>query len=234
MGELHSLPQGYAATRNALHRVAEEIVAPARKPQNEIALTQTPGGFGTPEFEHDGRRIQVRVEGDQIVVETDGTITSAPITNMAETARLVGEELLPGGMPDDESDLGVDSEAAAALGAFYELSAEVLETFKGELPEEAEPSSTNLWPEHFDIAFEAGSEEAGSRANYGASPGDENHPEPYLYVGPWSGEAEGELWNAKGFTGAEMDYAELVEAHDPRSAALEFFRKRYEALAKGV
>ena len=231
MSELKSLPASYQQTRDALHRVAEEIVAPARKPDNEIALMQTPGGFGTPDFEHDGRNLQVRVEGDEIVVETDGTVTSARITSIAEAARHVGEELFPGGMPDDESDLGVDSEAAAALGAFYAFAAKSLEQFKSSLPPEADASATNLWPEHFDIAFEAGAEEGGKRANYGASPGDENHPEPYLYVGPWSGEAEGELWNAKGFAGAELDYAELAAADDPGALAIAFFHERFEALA---
>jgi hypothetical protein len=50
-----------------LHRVAEQIVAPARKPDNEIALVATPGGFGTPEFDYAGRRQQVRVEGAELV-----------------------------------------------------------------------------------------------------------------------------------------------------------------------
>jgi hypothetical protein len=224
------LPGTYQQTRDALHRVAEEVVAPARKPHNEIALTQTPGGFGTPEFEHDDRRLQVRVDGDEIVVETNGTVTSARITTIAEAARLVGGELLPDGMPSDESDLGVDTEAAQALGSFYEFAAKALEQFKSSLPPDADASDTNLWPEHFDIAFEAGRDAAGQRANYGASPGDENHPEPYLYVGPWSGEAQGELWNARGFTGAELDYAELVAADDPGALALAFFHARYEAL----
>ena len=65
-----------------------------------------------------------------------------------------------------------------------------------------DPSEANLWPEHFDLAIEAGSEKDGSRANYGFSPGDAEHEEPYLYVGPWSGKASGELWQAKGFTRA--------------------------------
>ena len=41
---LQPLPPSFAATAAALHRVAEEIVAPARKPDNEIALVATPGG----------------------------------------------------------------------------------------------------------------------------------------------------------------------------------------------
>jgi hypothetical protein len=34
---LKPLPESFGATRNALHRVAGELVAPARKPHNEIA-----------------------------------------------------------------------------------------------------------------------------------------------------------------------------------------------------
>jgi len=139
-------------------------------------------------------------------------------------------ELLPDGMPDDGADLGVDADAAARLGAFYVFAADALSTFKDALPVDADASATNLWPEHFDVAFEAGSEAAGRRANYGASPGDEHHAEPYLYVGPWSGEVSGELWNATGFTGAELGYAELLAADDPAAAALDFLTSRRQAL----
>jgi len=230
MKALKPLPPAFADTREALHRVAEEVVAPARKPHNEIALTVTPGGFGTPPFEHDGRRLQVRVEGAELVVTTDETETRSAITSIGDAARVVGMELLPDGMPEDGADLGVDPDAAARLGAFYVFAADALSAFKDTLPADAEASATNLWPEHFDVAFEAGSEAAGRRANYGASPGDEHHPEPYLYVGPWSGEISGELWNATGFKGAELTYAELLAADDPAAAALAFFRERFEAL----
>ena len=232
MSDLKPLSPEFPATRDALHRVAEEVVAPARKPHNEIALTATAGGFGTPEFEHNGRRFEVRVDGDELVVDADGTQTRSPITSIAAAAQVVGADLLPDGMPDDEADLGIDPESAEALGTFYGFAAEALASFKSSLPGDADASDTNLWPEHFDIAFEAGSEAAGKRANYGASPGDEDHPEPYLYVGPWSGEVEGELWNAKAFTGAELGYAELSEAGDALALALAFFRSRYEALER--
>ena len=49
-------------------------------------------------------------------------------------------------------------------------------------------------------------------------------------MGPF-GPVEGELWNATGFPGAELTYAELLAAPDPRAAALEFFTTRKEALA---
>jgi hypothetical protein len=234
---LKPLPTTFAETRVALHKVAEAIVAPARKPDNEIALTVTPGGFGTPPFEHDGRSLQVRVQGGELVVDADSpgtsadTETRAPLRTLAQAGAVVGAELLPDGLPEDDEDLFVDAEAAEALGEFYAFAAEVLAAFKDSLPNQADASDTNLWPEHFDVAFDAGVEAAGHRAGYGASPGDENHPEPYLYVSPWSGEVSGELWNAKGFTGAELTYAELLAADDPAASALAFFRDRFEALA---
>jgi hypothetical protein len=66
---MRPLPDGFAAAVGALHRVAEEVVAPARKPDNEIALAATPGGFGTPVFEWEGSLQQVRVEGASLIYE---------------------------------------------------------------------------------------------------------------------------------------------------------------------
>lgn len=96
---------------------------------------------------------------------------------------------------------------------------------------EDDPTSPILWPEHFDIAIELGDKAAAAAANYGFSPGDEQHAEPYAYVGPWTAPPAGPLWNASGFPGAELMYAELQAAPDQRAAALEFFMTRREALA---
>jgi hypothetical protein len=216
---LSPLPTTFAATVAALHRVAEEIVAPARKPDNEIALYPTPGGFGTPVFDHDGARRQVRVEGSKLVYEVDQARRSAPLTTL-DAARALVADHVPGGPLSDEP-LAVDPTAAERLAAWYALGADVLAAFADETASEA-----RLWPEHFDLAIEMGE----ARANYGFSPGDEHHDEPYAYVGPWTAEVSGELWNARGFRGAELTYAELLGAPDPRAAALEFFTTRKDAL----
>jgi hypothetical protein len=228
---LQPLPQTFATTREALHLVAERLVAPARKPHNEIALRATPGGFGTPPFELGDQRLEVRVEGAELIVERGDATERAPISDLASAARLLGPDLLVDGMPEDATPLEIDPEAAARLGAFYGFGARVLEAFRASLPAADEPSDINLWPEHFDIAFEAGAEATGTRANYGASPGDAEHSEPYLYVGPWAARPEGELWNATAFGGAELGYAELVAAADAEALALDFLRSRHVALA---
>jgi hypothetical protein len=229
---LRPLPETFAATRDALHAVAEQLIAPARKPDNEIALTATPGGFGTPPFELDGVLVQVRVEGAELVLERDGAIERAPLTDLHSAAQLLGPELLPGGAPADDAALAIDPAAAARLADLYSFAADVLTRLRASLPAADRPSPVILWPEHFDIAFEAGSEADGRRANYGASPGDEQHPEPYLYVGPWTAEPEGELWTATGFDGAELGYADLAAELDPAAAALEFLAERHRALGR--
>jgi hypothetical protein len=228
---LDPLPESFASTRDALHRVAERIVAPARKPHNEIALTATPGGFGTPPFEFEGKELQVMVAGPELVVVEAGAERRAPLETLAGAAEFIGPDLFPDGVPDDRTPLDIEVASAERLGDLYEFAAEALARLRDWLPAEAAASAINLWPEHFDIAFEAGDEPSGRRANYGVSPGDESHPDPYVYVGPWSGEAEGALWNAIGFAGAELGYAELVGEADPVATALEFMSARYEALA---
>jgi hypothetical protein len=201
---LETLPPSFAETRGALHKVAEAVVAPERKPENEISLRYTRGGFGTPFFELDDADCQIRVEHGELVRQR----------GMDET-----REPLP------ETDVA----AASALGDFYGFACSVLEQLRAD-EYEGDPSLVRLWPEHFDIAFELGSEAAGQRANFGASPGDDQHDEPYLYVSPWTAEVSGELWNATGFRGAELRYSELLEAKDQRRVALEFMEERYRAL----
>ncbi len=226
---LAGLPESFARTRSGLHRVAEELVASARKPDNEIALTATPGGFGTPPFQWDGVTQQVRVDGFELVRERDGEAQRVTLTSVADAAPLLAS-LLGDPLPSDSQPLELDPEAAQRLAELYEFGASVLERFQRDLSADDAPSQINLWPEHFDIAFEAGDEAAGRRANIGVSPGDKDHTEPYLYVGPWSAQPEGELWNATGFSGAELSYAELVAADDAGALALEFIERRFSAL----
>jgi hypothetical protein len=202
---LGSLPPDFAATRLALHTLAETVVSPARKQVNgKIGLRYTRGGFGTPFF---GEDRQLRVEGTELVIVERGE----------ETRR---------------EPLDVD---AGVLGDWYGFAASVLEELRaGAEAQLTDPSRVQLWPEHFDIALELGREDAGARAAYGCSPGDAQHPEPYLYVGPWVATPSGELWNATAFPGAELSYAALLEAEDQRAAALEFFAVRLAALSAGA
>ena len=70
------------------------MVAPARKPDNEIALQATPGGFGTPPFEWEGEECQVRVDGAELVVRRGGEEKRERLTTIAAGAEQIGEDLL--------------------------------------------------------------------------------------------------------------------------------------------
>jgi hypothetical protein len=222
------LPEGFAETREALHRLAGALIAPARRHANgKIGLRYVRGGFGTPHF---GADVQLRVEGVELVVRRDAGERRARLTSLAEAADLIGADLLPDGVEAGPEALVVDPVAAADLADWYGFATSVLEELRAEAGPELEPSRVQLWPEHFDVSVDLGSESAGRRAGYGASPGDERHPEPYLYVVPWSGAPVGELWQATGFDGAELPYAALLAADEQRAAALDFLRVRLRAL----
>jgi hypothetical protein len=201
---LQALPAGFAATRLLLHQLAEHEISPARAAANgKIGLRWTLGGFGTPFFGDDR---QLRVQHGALVRQHGERATRE--------------------QPAD----GVDAEAAGALGDYFGFATSVLEALRAAHPS-LDPSRVQLWPEHFDVSVELGSEGEGRRAGYGASPGDEEHPEPYLYVVPWGAVPDGPRWQAKGFNGAQLDYAQLLEAGDQRAAALEFFSGCLEELA---
>ncbi|MGZ4230177.1 MAG: hypothetical protein ACXVVQ_01970 [Solirubrobacteraceae bacterium] len=227
---LPEVPGRLAPTRVALHALAERVISPARRRANtKIALRYTHGGFGTP-FYGDG--VQVRVAGAELIVQEAGTVRRAAITTLDAAADHIGRDALPDAVELGGQTLEVDPAAAAFLGDWFGFAASVLEELRAEAGDEFAPSRVQLWPEHFDLALELGAEDAGARAAYGLSPGDEVHPEPYLYVAPWVAPEPGELWRASAFKGAELPYAELLAADDQRGCALEFFRARLAALTR--
>jgi hypothetical protein len=203
---LPSVPPGLVQTRETLHALAEQVISPARDRANgKIGLRYTCRGFGTPFF---GDERQLRVEGDRLIEQH--------------------------GPRSHSRALEVDAAAADFLGDWYGFATSVLEQLRADVGEDAEPSRVQLWPEHFDVSVELGAEQAGKRAGYGASPGDEQHPEPYLYVTPWAELPDGELWQATAFRGAELPYAALLQAPsgaEQRELALGFFGARLAALA---
>lgn len=230
-------PAELVQTREALHRLAEAVISPARAAANgKIGLRYTRGGFGTPFF---GAGAQLRVAGDLLVVRQGEEERPQRIVSLAGSAAHVGARLLPGGaagMPGATSGdaLAIDATASTFLGDWFGFGTSVLEELRATVGDEAAPSRVQLWPEHFDLSVELGSESAGKRAGYGASPGDELHSDPYLYVAPWGEVPDDDLWRATAFGGAEMSYAELLAGESgasQREIALRFFADRLAALA---
>ena len=226
---LPTAPPGLAGTRAALHRVAEEVVSARRLEAtgNEIALTVRAGGFATPDLPDGG---WVGVSGvDLLITDATGETRLHPLSSLRDAGRAAGLR-----EPDalDDAPLGVDPAAAAFLSTVYVLAAEALGVLHAEARPQWDPSPVRLWPEHFDIAFDQGAEAGGARAGYGVSPGDDEHPEPYAYAGPWASPPPGDaaLWNATGFTGAQLEWAALAAAADPVAELLRFWRARRDVL----
>ncbi len=225
---LEPVPPTLGVTREALHRVAERVISPARARANgKIGLRWTHGGFGTPFF---GADAQIRVSGGQLVIDAGGQERRHPIDTISGAAAAIGFDLTGVDEEQLDSPLEIDSLASRFIGDWFGFVTSVLEQLRAEAPAEWEASRVQLWPEHFDIAVELGNEQAETRAAVGGSPGDAVHAAPYLYVAPWTARPEGDLWQAGGFSGAEMSYVELLAAADQRGAALEFFRARLAAL----
>ncbi|MGH8992609.1 MAG: hypothetical protein ACRDZ7_13965 [Acidimicrobiia bacterium] len=233
LGAYHRLPPapaGLADTRLALHRLAVYVISPARRQVNtKIGLRFTRGGFGTPFF---GAGEQVRVAGDRLVHRG----AEAGITTLAEAAAMVlggppdvawaeGFDVPPVGDPDEK--LAVDPAAAGFLGEWYGFAWSVLEELRAD-PESTDTGRIQLWPEHFDAAFDCLPE--ARRVTFGVSPGDAAVPEPYVYVLPWNLDRDDPgLWNATSFRGAILPFSELVDAPDQRAATLDFMRRRRAA-----
>ncbi|HEX2043098.1 MAG TPA: hypothetical protein VHF24_10735 [Acidimicrobiales bacterium] len=232
---LPAAPAALVETRLTLHRLAVYVLSPARRRANgKIALRWTMRGFGTPFF---GSDEQIRVQGAELVRQTGDRASGEPITSVARAARFVldgepdvagaeGFDVPPLGDPDEQ--LAVDPEAAAFLGDWYGFAWSVLEELRAQ-PQSSDPSRVQLWPEHFDAAFDCLAPEV--RATFGASPGDAAVSEPYLYVLSVAlEEGLSELWNSTVFRGAILRFGELVDAPDQRRAALDFFTIRRAAL----
>ncbi len=221
-------PEGFAQARDALHSLAAAVVSPTmQRATGETALRFSRGGFATPFF---GNDVQLRVEGDVLHMQVADRVQSAQITNLADAAGFVGFDLTRFDLAAADEPLAVDGAAARYLGDVYGFAFSVLEELRARADASMEPSLVNLWPEHFDVFVEIGSDHHGLRAAYGVSSGDANHPEPYAYVAPWTARPTGELWQADGFAGAQLTLSELQAVGDQRATTLAFFEERLAAL----
>lgn len=238
--KLAPLPDGFPATRDALHQIAFFAVAPARyEAEGRMGLKPAPGGFGTPEFDDS----IARVEGDMLVYERAEGIATQTISTVREAAHFFGVDYEvewysdfrdPLDPIDPDLQLSVDDLAARALGQWFHFGFTVLEELRVAVGPGSQPSEVQLWPEHFDPATELGDAGAGRRASYGASPGDGDHAEPYIYVAPWGEvDADDPYWADASFGGASLSYSDLQTQDDPVRRAVEFLDRGHGLIETG-
>lgn len=191
-------------TRRSLHGVAELVLAgPQLGASGTIRLRVLAGGFATV------RTPALRVHGTDLVA--GDRRLGLPGRTCAELARALGLQAgAPGNYADGsgvspEEPLEIDPAEAALLAACWERGDAALRR----LAPDVEPV---LWPEHFDVGITV------AGVNYGVSPGDAGHPEPYAYVGPHEARS-GAFWTEP--FGAARPMSALAGAED----VLAFFRE---------
>lgn len=197
----------YASTRRQLRGIAESFIAgPQYRSAGTIRLAVRPDGFT-------GVSIPVAVRGTDLVWGGDG----APIAGTVEA--LAAATGLDVGPPDGayaitdrlaaDAVLDLDAEAADLVHRSLYAGGFAL---KSVVPE----GHPVLWPEHFDVGV------TDDEVNYGVSPGDDFHPLPYAYVGPWSSRI-GAFWNAPFGAFEALDTSQDVDGL--AAAVVDFFER---------
>lgn len=204
----------YVATRRQLHRVAESLIAgPQYRAAGTIRLAVRPDGFAAV-------AIPLSVRGTDLVFPNGGVALAGPVYAIAEAAGI--QPGPPQGVYEIAEPLALDAEldldgaAAAWLSRSHYAGGYAL---KHVLPEQ----HPVLWPEHFDVAVTE------AEVNYGVSAGDDTHPTPYAYVGPWA-KRSGSFWNAP--FGALHALDPLADVDALTEQVVDFFERGRKELTK--
>ncbi len=186
---LQVTPDVRAETRRSLHLVLFYALSLARQRSDDLVWSvPMPGGFGSTVA-----GVTRRIDGREMVIEHDEVeLARQRIGTLDEAMRFFGVDFdrARGERNDIEVPertdelLQVDLEAAKDLAVWFETGWDVLGRLLDRVGDQAD-TERRLWNEHFDLAIELGEQAEGRRASIGFSPGDEQIPEPYVYVSPW-------------------------------------------------
>jgi hypothetical protein len=186
----------YATTRRSLHGLAELVLAGPR---------YVAGGSMRLRADHDGittwddppvRLSRGQLVHDSVRVDVAGLTFGEAAAAVGLTAQTLDHVYHDGVHVTPDERVTVDPAEVEVVEHALDLGNSALRSFAPDL----EPV---LWPEHFDIAITRGA------VNYGVSPGDGYHEDPYAYVGPHEARC-GAFWNAP--FGSSRPVTELADA----------------------
>ena len=198
--------------RRQLHGIAESFIAgPQYRAAGTIRLAVLPGGFT-------GMAVAITVHGTRLEWPEGTAELAGPVS---EVVRAAGIDFGP--PPDDvynpvaplalDAVLDVDPVAAQAVCKCLYAGGVALKSVLAD-------GNPVLWPEHFDVAVTE------DEVNYGVSGGDDGHPLPYAYVGPWNFDPSAHtagLWNAPFGALHPLDFS--ADAHALADDIAAFFHR---------
>ncbi len=226
-------------TREALHTIAAHILGRRRFiVSGRFGLRASPGGIATPAFGDDIET--VRLSGLSLVREVGAAMTV--LTLNGSTLRRLGsfvdvnldEPFSVGAdtpaLGDLDTPLDLDPATVTAIADWFALTWRALDDVLVSLPDDAEATTIQLWPEHFDAATTVTVPRA-DPVNLGFSPGDGFEAEPYVYVGPSSAERPGDpgFWNVP--FGAMRRRSEVQASPDPAAFCRRFLTEGLRRVA---
>ncbi len=216
---LSPLPAAFPSTGDALHRVAEQVVAPARKPHNEIALRATPGGFGTPEFER-GRHAPAGA-GRRGRSSSNAGARSAARHRARRPGRTAGRRAAAGGRRISRRGRSGSIRQRRGARRWYAFAAAMLARFGTAAARRRPPRRSACGPST-STSRSRWAEAGGRRANYGVSPGDGGIAEPYPTSAPGPPRSRASCGTRPASAAPSSAYAELLADRDqppPRSSS---------------
>jgi hypothetical protein len=145
---------------------------------------------------------------------------------------------------EDEGDRSYDMAHAEAYRQALNEVDQLLKVHRADL--QGETSPVQLWPHHFDLAFEwfgtraviheedGETTEHPSQINFGFSPGDGSHPAPYFYSNPWPFQDQlvgdslpsGARWFTESWQGTLLPYSAVSGGSSEALTA--YFRRVFE------
>lgn len=260
---------GWESTRDTLHAYSKVAAAPARVLTDphpkwwHVSLMVTSDGLLSKPMSHkslgdhelrillnlSSHSLEVLVSGEQeqsLDLKKGDSATDMGHKLEACLSRLGIEVELPKDKYADDNPRHYDPATSKRYLSAINIINEAMKTLRSDLNGERSP--VQLWPHHFDLAFEwfgskrVGYEENGEHSelpaqlNFGFAPCDASFPDPYFYSNPWPFEQDltnealphGARWFSDGFEGTLLPYRSLVDDDKAAQKLLDYFRRVFE------
>lgn len=156
-------------------------------------------------------------EDNQIIdITSDGKIF--------EKLQAIGEELNARLPTKDFPETQIDKVSEEEFSAFHKFAAKAnksLELFRTRLS--GKFTLVHLWPHHFDFSVQWFTGNKDEQIETGISPGDEQYPEPYIYMNPWPfNEKVTEkrlpigIWHTENWKGIKVEWKDLEKLSEQK------------------